>query len=362
MNKTATIVGGIVIIVLVAGLIIYSNDHPTTTSTATSTSTTTGSTGTNTTVIPQPGLPVVIINTDVVTTDTTANVNGSINPKSLATNYWYEYGMTSSLGSKTATQSVGSGFTVISAPAYITGLSKNTTYFFRLVAENQYGRANTAEASFKTTVGNSAPIGSAPTAKTLSASSITRTTANVNGQVTPNKSSTQYWFEYGKTADLGNTSNFSSAGSGSVVVPASASLSNLDPRTIYYFRINAQNQFGTVNGVVLSFKTLGPAVPSEPTAVTGNAVAISTSSADLKGTVNPNGLDTKYWFEYSTDSLLGSLLTNTTAQTSIGSGVNEISIEKSVSGLHSKTNYYFRLVAQNSAGTVFGEKMTFKTR
>ncbi len=305
---------------------------------------------------------MVIINTDVVTTDTTANVNGSVNPKRLATNYWYEYGVTSSLGSKTATQSVGSGFTVISAPAYITGLSKNTTYFFRLVAQNQYGTANTAEASFKTTTGSSAPVGSVPTAKTVSASSITRTTANVNGQVTPNKSSTQYWFEYGKTLDLGNTAGFSSAGSGSTVVPVSASLSGLDPSTTYYFRINAQNQFGTVNGVIMSFKTLGPAVPSEPTVVTESATAVSTSSATFRGVVNPNGLDTKYWFEYSTDSLFGSILTNTTSQTSIGSGVNAVSVEKNVTGLRSKTNYYFHLVAQNSSGTVFGDRMTFRTK
>lgn len=166
------------------------------------------------------------------------------------------------MGSKTSNQTIGSGFVAIQAPGYITNLVKNTTYYFRLVAENQYGKVVGSQYSFKTTEGTPAPVGNAPTTKTVSASGVSRTTSNLNGEVNPNKASTQYWFEYGKTTELGNTSSFESSGDGNAKISVSISLSNLQPLTTYYFRLNAQNQFGTINGSILSFKTLGPATTS----------------------------------------------------------------------------------------------------
>ena len=186
---------------------------------------------------------------------TTVVIGGTVNPKGAFTSYWYEYGKTSDLGTKTSNQTMGSGFVSIQAPAYITDLSKNTTYYFRLVAENQYGKVAGNQYVFQTTESTPAPVGNAPTTKTISANNISSTTANINGEVTPNKTETQYWFEYGKTPQLGGTSAFSSAGNGTVKSSVSISLSDLESKTTYYFRLNAQNQFGTINGSILNFKT-----------------------------------------------------------------------------------------------------------
>jgi phosphodiesterase/alkaline phosphatase D-like protein len=289
-------------------------------------------------------------------------VTGSITPNGAFTSYWYEYGISAEFGSKTSSQTLGSGYVAIAAPAYITGLTKDTKYYFRLVGENQYGRVNGATATFQTTVGTPAPTGSAPTTKTLAAMSVSRTTANLNGEVTPNKAETQYWFEFGKTTDLGNTSAFQSAGSGSAKVPVAISISNLEGATTYYFRLNAQNQFGTVNGAIMNFKTPGPPAPTKPTVETRNATDVSTSTVLLHGRVNPNGAETQYWFEYSTDSLLGSLLLHTTERTSVGAGSTSTSVEADVEDLTPKTNYYFRMVAENNLGLVYGERMSFKTK
>jgi len=180
--------------------------------------------------------------------------------------------------------------------------------------------------------------------------------------VNPRSSQTTYWFEYGDTTDFGHVTALQSAGSGNASASVSAQVSGLTPLTKYYFRINAQNQYGTVNGTTQNFTTRGPAAATAPSVTTRNAQDVGTSTAKLRGTVDPNGAETMYWFEYSTDSLLGSLLLKTTPRTSAGSGNANVSVENDVSALDSNTTYHFRLVAQNSAGTVRGDRETFKTK
>lgn len=254
MDKSTStwVMGGVIALLMTIGLIFYVGQNTTKLPDDT---TLTPITSTNTTQTKQPSAPQVKTSTDIVTFDNAVIVNGSVNPNGDFTSYWYEYGQTTSLGNRTSNQVVGSGFVAINSPGYITGLVKNTKYYFRLVASNQYGSVPGAQYSFQTTLSNPPPVGSVPTTKTVAANEIARTTANINGEVTPNKASTQYWFEYGQTTNLGNTTIFESIGAGTTKLQASVSISNLNPATTYYFRINAQNQFGTVNGALLNFKT-----------------------------------------------------------------------------------------------------------
>lgn len=369
MNKTTAVIVVIVFVIVIIGVVLYANRSdvgiPTDTTSTIPVTDITSDTNTNTTTVTtvttQAESPVVSTNSKVFPTDTTVVVNGNVNPKGAFTSYWYEYGLSSNLGSKTSNQTVGSGFVLISAPGYITGLSKNTLYYFRLVGQNQYGKVSGVVYTFKTTEGVPTPVGSVPTVKTITASNISRTTVNLNGEIAPNKTETQYWFEYGKTTELGNTSAFSSVGNGNVKTPVSISLSGLEPLTIYYFRLNAQNQFGTINGSILNFKTSGPTSAKVPSVSTGDSTSITNSTATLHGAVNPNLADTKYWFEYDTNSLLGSAFFQSTEPVSIGAGGTVIPIDRIITNLKSNTTYYFRIVAQNNIGTVRGERMTFKT-
>lgn len=361
MNKNLVIVLVILLLLVVGGVWYFMSASPLVPGDDTTSLPVVQNNNTNTTP-QQATLPTAVTSTTLFTSDNTAMVIGMVNPKGAFTSYWYEYGLTTGLGTKTASQTLGSGFASIQTPGYITNLTKNTTYYFRLVAQNQFGSASGNQYSFKTTVGSPAPVGSVPTTKTISAGSIGRTTAMINGEVTPNKASTIYWFEYGKTTQLGNTSVFSSVGDGSIKIPVSISLADLLPLTTYYFRLNAQNQFGTINGSILNFKTLGPASSAVPTIVSQNATSVSTSTATLQGKVTPNGAETDYWFEYSTDSLFGSVLLNTTDTITLPANANTTSVKADISGLDSKTNYYFRLVGQNSQGTVRGDRVTFKTK
>ena len=357
MDKTSVIIGAVVILI-VAGIGAYVLSTP-----ATPTAVTPTPTGTTPVVTaPTPGSPIATTDSLVVPTDTGAVVTGSITPQGALTSYWYEYGTTSAYGSKSTTQSVGSGYVSIPSPAYIVGLVKDTTYYYRVVAQNQYGSVAGVQRSFVTTHGTPAPVGSAPNSKTLAATGVTRTTANVTGEITPNSSTTQYWFEYGTTAELGNTTAFVSVGDGKTKVAGSQSLSNLAPLTTYYFRINSQNQFGTVNGSILTFKTTGPAVPLPPKATTGSATNVTATTATLRGTVAPNGTDVTYWFEYSTDPNFVTSLLATTAHLSVTSTTNTTSVTAPVTGLKPKTVYYARLIIQNAIGMVQGERVTFTTK
>lgn len=367
MNKTVLVTLVIVVLAVIGGIVYSSKNNTATEPTAVI------PTGQNSTNEPEPstpptppvrqaGIPTVVTGTGANPTDVSVVVSGDVNPNGGLTNYWFEYGLTSNLGSRVSNQMLGSGYVTFNTPAYIKGLTKNTTYYFRLVAENQYGKVAGNQYTFKTTSGVSEPVGSAPLVKTLSATGVSRNTLNLNGEVTPNKGATQYWFEYGTTANLGNTSASASVGDGSAKVSESVSISNLNPDTTYYFRINAQNQFGTVNGAILNAKTSGPVAATAPKVVTQNATSIASTTATLKGSVNPNGAETRYWFVYGTDSPLDVVVAKKTNETTIYANMNTTSVEATILNLKANMTYYFQLVAVNSQGTVTGDKLTFKTK
>lgn len=264
MNKTTVVVGGIIIIVLIGAVVYMSKDTEGSLFSFTNNATSTPSTssGTDTTIyspaeeVRAVAAPDATTNATVAPTDTTAVVTGTVNPQGAITTYWYEYGTTASYGQKTGVQTAGSGYVAVKTPAYITGLTKGTTYYFRLVAQNRIGTDMGAQNTVTTTTNNPTPIvGVLPTAKTLSATSVARKTAVITGEVNPNKAATQYWFEYGTSQDFGNTTSFISVGDGALAINASAALGNLAAGTTYFYRLHAQNQFGTVNGAILSFKT-----------------------------------------------------------------------------------------------------------
>lgn len=353
MSKTFGIIIGILVLVGVGWLIFRDSDPDIIVQVPNS------STGTNANST-QTSAPVVVTNKNAIPTDTTVVVTGTVNPNGAITSYWYEYGTTPSMDKVTVKQTLGSGFNVISSPAYITGLTKNTLYYFRLNAENQHGKVSNGTLTFTTSDSVSTPPpGSLPTTKSLPATNIARTSADLHGEVTPNQADTQYWFEYGPTANLGNTSNFVVAGKGTSKLPVAASLSGLNPATTYYFRLNAQNLFGTVNGTTLNFVTDGPAISATPLSVTLSATSITDSTANLRGTINPKGANTSYWFEYSTDSEFKAPALKVTEKASVGSGITDVPVSAMASPLLSNTKYYFRVVSENSHGTTRGDSMTF---
>jgi phosphodiesterase/alkaline phosphatase D-like protein len=355
MNKNPMLIAGVIVLILVGGLLVYATQRAPGLASATATSTDAVAVGTD-----DPTVPAVTTSILVVASNATAVVTGKVAPNGSSTGYWYEYGSTSAFGMLTATQTIGSGYVNITAPAIITGLSPSTLYYYRLNARNAYGTSSGQSYSFTTNT-NPPATGKAPTTSTGSSSAVSRVAATVTGAVTPNNSDTSYWFEYGETTDFGNTTLFHSAGAGGSPIQASVVLSSLKPLTKYYFRLNAQNQYGTVNGGTLNFTTSGPAVSGTASVMTTAVSNLGSSSATLRGHLNPNGAATTYWFEYSKDSLLGNLF-GTSVSTELPASASTISVAADIQNLTPHTTYYYRLVANNSFGMVVGNVVVFKTQ
>jgi hypothetical protein len=96
---------------------------------------------------------------------------------------------------------------------------------------------------------------------------------------------------------------------------------------------------------------------SSPAVSTGRASSLTTSAATLNGRVNPEGLRTRYFFQYGTTASYGTQ----TAIRSAGSGTRGVAVSARVRGLISGTVYHFRLVATNARGVSVGADRTFRT-
>jgi len=100
-----------------------------------------------------------------------------------------------------------------------------------------------------------------------------------------------------------------------------------------------------------------PSCSDAPSATTEPATNITKSGATLNGTVNPEGLETKYYFEYGTSESYGTK----TAEASAGSGTSNVKESTAITGLTAGTTYHFRIVASNSHGTTDGSDQAFST-
>ncbi len=372
MNKNILIGVVVTALVLVLGYAAFKN-NPTdlatidTTVNTQGTSTTTNTNPSNTTPPPTTTAPRAIsapsVETNIQATisNSTALVSGRITPNGAQTAYWYEYGLTASVTSRTTKQNVGSGYTAITAPANIISLRANTPYYFRLVAENSVGTTRGEVRSFTT---NSTPVvsGKLPTSVTTSATNVTRGSVSLNGKISSNGADTTWWFEYGEGTTLGSVTTFGNIVANQLSTSVTASISGLKPLTKYYYRINGQNQFGTVNGSILNFTTSGPAAANSPIIKTNNATNISTSSVTMNGRLDPNGGNTTYWFEYSDDSLVGGIIGTMTATQTMNGADASIGVKVDVTDLRRNTKYYYRLVARNEYGTVVGGSVSFRTK
>jgi len=87
---------------------------------------------------------------------TEAELFAEVDPGGLETTYYFEYGTTSSYGQSTDPKALSAGST--EAKAIVAGLSPETTYHYRLVAENADGVVVSDDHSFTTESATAAPL------------------------------------------------------------------------------------------------------------------------------------------------------------------------------------------------------------
>jgi hypothetical protein len=311
---------------------------------------------------------------------TTATLNGRVNSGGAATTVKFCYHTSNSTDSsgKITSCTLSSTVGTVGATAGLTSLSlnidsltANTTYYFQVVASNTVnGGTNTiygAVLSFKT---------GAPIVKTQPATSVTGTTAVLNGTVKANGSnvsSVTFCLATDPTvgatgaittcASTPNATPASFASSITIDNPESASVSSLTQGTIYYFQIIAVNGQGTSYGEVLTF-TAGA-----PTGITKAATSVTSSTARLNATVNRNndstgtaqlclsdgedvGLDGALSTCIQTIDIPSSQLTTLTSDDAVFADVADL-----VAG----NTYFFQIKTFGANGTGVGEVLLFST-
>lgn len=181
------------------------------------------------------------------------------------------------------------------------------------------------------------------------------TTVEITGTVDPKGLQTNYHFEYRRKGDTAWTPlTEEDAGSGSGQVPVSATISGLLPGRAYQVRLLAVNSDRPAISSPKEFVTKA----EQPLAETRTATEIGNVSARLRGTVDPRGGATTYYFELGTTTAYG----RKAPQQAVSAdplGANQVS--ELVTGLQPSTTYHYRIVAVSSQGTTIGNDVTFNT-
>ncbi len=247
----------------------------------------------------------------------------------------------------------------------MSGLTAGTNYSFDI-----HSTLSNWISATSTTV--SAATYAAPVITLNTATSISTTTATLNGSVNSENDTDTVKFCYSTnqahvtSCNGGSTLVTVTSASGSSATPESSALTGLSTGTTYYYNLEAISSGGvTYYGTPTSFTTA-----AVPTVTNGSAGSITASGATLSGgSVNANNDPNTHTIEYcySTTSLNPGSCTGGTVSTVAGSnptasGSSNTAESATLSGLAANTKYYFNLEATNSAGTVtYGTVGNFTT-
>jgi PKD domain/Glycosyl hydrolase family 26 len=185
--------------------------------------------------------------------------------------------------------------------------------------------------------------------------STSTTAATVHGLINPRGLDTTYQFSWGTTPAFGASSTATDIGAGTANVQVSDNLSGLTPGTTYYWQLSAVSAAGTSLSPLMKLRTRGGA----PQVSSVTATLDSPASATLAADVNPEDVDTTWYFEYGTTASYGS--TSPGAPADIGSGTTSVAVSSELDGLPAGSTYYYALVATNAAGTTISPNHSLRT-
>ena len=94
--------------------------------------------------------PAVVTGAATGVTPTTATLNGTVDPNGRATTWYFEYGTSTSYGTKTAVKDAGAGGSAVAVSAALANLARGRLYHYRLVATSDAGTSRGADQTFST--------------------------------------------------------------------------------------------------------------------------------------------------------------------------------------------------------------------
>ena len=232
--------------------------------------------------------------------------------------------------------------------SYRKGLDPGTTYYARAYATNSEGTAYGSQVSFITSV-------TVPEVVTVSVGPVTDTSAVAAGNVTSSGGTSVTarglcWGTNHNPTVTGNDTTINGAGTGSY----SGLMKDLQPHTTYYVRAWAKNSTGTAYGNELSFTTQ----VGLPVVTTSSVSSVTVTTASGGGNVisEEGGSVSARGICWSSTKINPEI---TDASTFNGSGTGAFT--SNMTGLTRYTRYYVRAYATNSAGTAYGDTISFRT-
>lgn len=193
-----------------------------------------------------------------------------------------------------------------------------------------------------------------PTVETATTSLITQTSGSSGGKIISDGGSTVLsrgiCWSTNNTPVVSDNKTQDGAGAGSFT----SNMSGLLPNTIYFVRAYATSASGIGYGMAMSFTTLKATIP---VLTTVTATSITQSTASCGGTITSDGAA-----QITARGICWSTLEYPTIldnKTTDGGGIG--SFTSSITGLTGNTVYYVRAYATNSAGTEYGNQITFKS-
>ncbi|MCX6001455.1 MAG: hypothetical protein NTY79_02805 [Chloroflexi bacterium] len=294
--------------------------------------------------------PTVSTGSATLVTSNSATLNGALSNPGTATtvNVYFQYGTAHGgpYPNSTPLQAMTSRGPF---SATLTGLSANTTYYYRAAGNaGAQGSSYGNEVSFTTL-----PI--PPSVSTAGATGITSSSAILNGQVTAMGTAPTVRASFLWGTDQANLNNETATQTLAAPLGFNAALSGLTADTTYYFQAKANGgAAGTGYGAIMAFTTFD--IP--PAVSTNGATGVMANSAMLNGTLQSLGTApaVNVSFQYGTASGVYSAETATQSRTSTG-GFNI-----TAGGLAAATTYYFRAKADGGVhGISFGTEEVFTT-
>lgn len=168
----------------------------------------------------------------------------------------FEWGTSSSLGNVVpCSAEVPNGTSPVGVQANLSGLERDTTYYYELRASNVNGTSEPSQEGRFSTFGI--------VLREEFAASVASTSVNLQATIDPGDTPSSYYFQYGTSSAYGQdvpAPPGAAIGSGSTDVPVNLSLQGLSPETTYHYRVVAisevrSGEFETIDGSDRTFIT-----------------------------------------------------------------------------------------------------------
>ncbi|MGD2085938.1 MAG: SBBP repeat-containing protein [Candidatus Aminicenantes bacterium] len=246
----------------------------------------------------------------------------------------------------TANSHTTDGTGIGSFASSLTGLTPGTTYHVRAYSTNSVGTSYGNDVTFITNT-------VAPTVTTTAVSNITPTTAASGGNVTSDGGAAVTARGICWSTSINPTTSDSHTTDGTGTGTFTSAITGLAPGTTYHVRAYATNSVGTSYGSDVNFTTNAEAPTVTTTAVSNITLTTATSGGNV--TDNGGAAVTARGVCWSTSANP----TSSDNHTIDGSGTGTFT--SAITGLTPDTTYYLRAYATNTAGTGYGNQVTFTT-